>query len=389
MAVEHERPQRRMFGPLTYVMLALLVICTPFGVALRVIAWIYQPARAVTVDPRTRLDSAVGMLRDGDASNDLAAVDALAEARLYFVDNAIESIDSRARVDEAFHEFLPRFPLDVQTHAVKSLSHQRRLAPPLIGDLTALLNHEDLGLRLAAARTLVRTEGSSTAGRAGLDAIVAMASDPLTPDLDAAMMALVEAGEPGIEAALKIVVDRLDDPAHDVRIAAAHLAEFVAPSVDRERFLRAIDARLHAPDPAVRATAALAGMAIYLRADANSTIMLIDPRLETPLAEAVVAPSIPYPIRVHALQSLIMPGNDGSQFGMAAPGMMGASAGNPATAAIVRRCGQALARQIEAPTHEARLNAAALLMMIAPETLAGEPEEADVGSGSTDATVEP
>jgi HEAT repeat protein len=140
-----------------------------------------------------------------------------------------------------------------------------------------------------------------------------------------------------------------------------------------DRLRQALTPLLASPDRGVRDSAAL--VAARVRDPAQP----IDPKILALLEATVLDVSRPLDLRTDALKAIYLdPGWFEPGPGVVVPGF---APGSPVPVAL-RRCGLALARQLESDDEDTRIAAAALLHMIDPDSLAGRKDPAGSPSQS-------
>jgi len=241
-------------------------------------------------------------------------------------------------------------------------------ARPAIGDLSNALNDEVQEVCIAAAGALIRVSGDDQSRAPAIRVLAGMVANPEPlPDRMALVNTLKGAGEPGEAAALKALVSLLANKDERVRLDAVRCLPGLG-SMSR-RIAQALQPLLKADDPGVRATAAIAIMQDLAEGQPP------DHDLVAALEATLTDTSLSLELRTSALEALQAVGSEAGGMAATMASMMGAPApgapDSPGPAAL-RRCGLALARQLEHKDPAVRLAAANLLRMIDPETLAGK-----------------
>ncbi len=250
--------------------------------------------------------------------------------------------------------------------SAESLGLLGTLARPAADELTAALKDDDLEVRIAAARALLRVGGDFQAP--ALRGLARVVADPEPiPDRKSVIEVMQFAGEPGQDAAARALASLLANKDGAVRSDAVSCVS--ALGAGAARILPALDVLLKADDPAVRYSAALAAMQAF-DTDANPSTQIV-----TILEKVASDPTLSLTERQNALTAFYSAGS--AEFGTA--GIVAATfpAGSPTPLAL-RRCGRELARQLEHKDANVRLAAATLLHMIDPENLAGKDEALEI-----------
>jgi HEAT repeat protein len=372
---------RKTFGPLLYSTLVVAALVVLAAGALRLQEWASGGMSRAAPDPDASVAALIPVLANGNSVARATAVRSLGEV-LFIYGSSGDVSGPRGRGLTALSGALKDEDPSIRAAAAEALGNLHQSARSASSALRAALKDEDLRVQSAAAQALLKM-GEDLNGPA-LHTLIDLASDPMpVPDRRAIVEAMLTAGEPGIDAAVKALVGLLSNEDEGLRSDAVSCVSSLGPKA--KRILPALEPLLKGDNPSLRCTAALAAQ------QAIDPEQKPDPLLISTLERAVTDPSLSYALRENAIGALysftpggpVMGGGGGGMAGMAVgsltPGSL--APGSPATvlptSSALRRCGRELARQLDYKDVGVRLAAAMLLHLIDPETLAGKNEPAE------------
>jgi HEAT repeat protein len=329
--------RRKTFGPLLYGTLILGALAVALvRIMTGTVWWVQQGRAAVEIDPDEAAAAYTATLTNPEPVSRAEAARRLGEILMQAV-SGDDSTGIRGEAIAALRRALRDEEPLVRTAAADTLGWLQKPIEAAMADLTAALDDEDQGVQFAAARALLKMGAAAAPAERTLAGLL---RDPtLAADRKTVVQTLVGAGATGEDAAVQTIQAMLADPNEDVRLDAAD----VLPALGQGMARISLEPLWSSPDPKVCFTTALA--ARLMAAPGSSP----DPRVIAALEEAIADPARSYSIRERVLGILYE----------TAPSSL-------------RRCGRELARQLDLDNPNSRLDAANLLHMIDPETLAGK-----------------
>ena len=368
--------RRRTFGPLFYGTLVVAAIGLLIAGLARFEEWRDSEPRQA----RIRMEAAVAALDTGLANGNpgtrAASIHALGEAMLR-QGIGLDMPEPRERILADLRGALKDPDDSVRAAAADMLGTLSLTARPAIGDLSNALNDQAQEVSIAAAGALIRVSSDDQSRAPAIRVLAGMVADPAPlPDRMALVNTLRSAGEPGEAVALQALVSLLANKDERVRLDAVRCLSALGSMTGR--ISQALQPLLKGDNPGVRATAAIAAVQDLTENQPPAHDLL------AALEATVIDTSLSVELRTSAIEALQAVGPDpggmagGMAMGMASM-MAAASAPAPGTPdspgrSALRRCGLALARQLEHKDPAVRLAAANLLHMIDAETLAGKDE---------------
>ena len=353
--------QRRVFGPLFYSTLVFGVVGLLLVGALRIGEWSDgEVNQYAEIDPEKALGAGlVGLGADAWQSR-VESAKALG-ILLQRHGRGGDASGLNARAVAALRKALGDRDARVRAAGASALGAMPRIARPAKNELITVLTDDDSTVRLAAAQALLMI--GDDAKVPALRALGDLVADTTPhPERTASLETMLQTGTEGQAAAVAAFVRRLsnvDDPIgeHDISNASLFEPQMLWP---------ALGPLLKSDDPRRRTTAALAAVSVSWPRGAPAVIAgPAGPSTSAPapapispetyhqafaiLELAVSDPSLDFDLRELALKEF-------SSVRWAGP---------------LHRCGLRLARQLELPDTAGRVNAARLLHLIDPDSLAG------------------
>ena len=359
--------ERRTFGPLTYVTLAIAIVAVPIGISFQIAERVSmsQAEPGAPVDPDARVASLIAMLEKGDDTARAGAIASLGDFHLMYGYDP-KATKARARASVALIGLLKSVDAAERASAAETLGKIAPDDPSVISGLTALLRDNDPTVRFFAASGLLRFERDADARSRALRALSEMAEDELCADRRAVLAVLWNSGEPGQDVVLKTLLRLLSSKEPLDRKEGIRSAASLQIGIDR--LLRALAPLLTSDKAEVRWAAAVAVM------DASGPEEKApDPSIISALERAVIDTSLSLDQRVTSIDALTQPGSGMAGLMAMGGGMAGVSGTGPPWAwPPLHRCGLELARQLAHKDLNVRIAAATLLHMIEADTLAGK-----------------